>query len=401
MGDSPVVPYTGLDSDMAHDQRMLAEIDRQVASGVPVGEARASAPLRMPGQFDAIFDGVNKMRQGKPAADFNEETLRNLDKVYEQLETQPPASAVVVNFHPLVLRVNGGRNYYQSVPPCTPDMCTREPGKQCTSLLIAEAAIDPVPQESGNHTFDALFPLWLAQNYMNVANANVQLWGPGAFIYEGELSLEEMWREDVKIKTFTDLGMPLFTEVAGNFTSRRAGGIVPGKKRVPVMRSYRDVYMEMFERRNKAYFEIVTKMDSEYHQATGKDRKNVGINGMTRDQAQVCLNLGLLLKAPEWLTPTRLDSGVAAEKCGNCRSDVLDKAVMCQHCGWPIDAYTAFMDSKIDVEHLALLDLPEDKLTEVYRTDYERKDKVKQARQKAGELRRKEGAEAARNKSGS
>lgn len=382
MGDSPVVPYRGLDDVMAHDHRMIAEVQAKIAAGVPVGEATASAPLRMPGQWANINNITTRPR---PAADFNEETLRNLDKVYEMLETQPPASAVIINFHPLVLRVNGGRSYYQSVPACTPETCLREPGKQCTSLVLTEAAIDPVPQESGNHTFDPLYPLWLAQNYMNVANANVELWGPGAFIYEGELSPEEMWEENPKIKTFTDLGMPLFVEQEGMIKSRRAGGIVPGKKRFPVLRDYRDVYMEMFERRNKAYLSIVKKMDSEYHQATGKDRKNIGINGMTRDQAQVCLNLGLLLKPPEWLNPDRIDAGVAAETCSNCKGDVKIGTVMCPHCNEPIDPLQAYVDGKIDVEHLSLSTLPEDQLVEVYRIDKERKSRKARAQELAAQ----------------
>jgi hypothetical protein len=391
MGDAPVVPYTGLDSAMAHDQKMLAEIDAQHAAGVPVGQARASAPLRMPGQFDAIFDGVAKARGGKPAADFSEETLRNLDLVYEELETQPPASATIINFHPIVIRVNGGRNYYQSVPPCTPDLSLRPMGRQCTSLVIGDAAIDPVPQESGNHTFNKIFPLWMAQNYMNVANSNDQLWGPGSFIYEGDLSPEEMWEQNPLIKTFTDAGMPILTEVDAVINSRRAGGMVNGKKRMPVMAHYRDVYTAMFNRRNQAYFDIVRKVDSEYHQKGPEERKNVGINGVTRDQAQVCLNLGLLLKAPDWLTPSRLDAGIAAEKCSNCKGDVSLGAVMCPHCNEPVDPFQAFIDGKIDVEHLALTTLDDEKLTEVYRVDYERKEKIKRAKQAAGNLRRKEG----------
>ena len=298
---------------------------------------------------------------------------------------------MVVNFHPLVLRVNGGRSYYQSVAPCLPDMCLREPGRQCTSLVIGDATIDPVPQESGNHTFDAIFPLWMAQSYMSVANSNVQLWGPGSFIYEGELTPEEMWDSNPQIKTFTDAGLPIFTEEIGISKSRRAGGMVQGKKRVAVLRPYRDVYMDMFERRNQAYFDIVRKMDSEYHQASGRDRKNVGINGMTRDQAQVCLHLGLLLKAPEWLTPSRLDAGVAAEKCDNCKGDVSLGAVMCPHCNEPVDPFQAFIDGKIAVEHLSLTTLPEEKLIEVYRVDYERKSRISQAKKAAGDLRRKEG----------
>src|SRR6185437_13777028 len=110
------------------------------------------------------------------------------------------------------------------------------------------------------------------------------------------------------IKLFTDLGMPIFNEEAGISKSRRDRAV---KRRIPVMRPYRDVYMDMFNRRNQAYFEIVKRLDSEYHQTAPEKRKNVGINGMTRDQAQVCLHLGLLLKAPEWLTQTRLDAGVA------------------------------------------------------------------------------------------
>jgi hypothetical protein len=387
MGDT-VVPYTGLDEAMAHDRKMLGEVDAQIRAGVPVGEARASGALRMPGSFAEIH---NITTRPKPAADFSEETLRNLDKVYDSLEATPPPSAVVVNFHPLVLRVNGGRSYYQSVAPCLPDMCLNKPGQQCTSLVIGEAAIDPVPQESGNHTFDAIFPLWMAQSYMNVANSNEQLWGPGAFIYEGDLTPEEMWEANPQIKTFTDAGLPIFTEEIGISKSRRAGGMVQGKKRVPVLRPYRDVYMNTFERRNQAYFEIIRRLDSEYHQTAPEKRKNVGINGMTRDQAQVCLHLGLLLKAPEWLTQTRLDAGVSADKCGNCKGDVSLGAVMCPHCNQPVDPFQAFIDGKIDVEHLALTTLPDEQLTEVYRVDYERKEKTKKAKQAAGNLRRAEG----------
>jgi hypothetical protein len=388
MGDAPVVPYTGLDSAMAHDRRMLGEIDQQIAAGVPVGEARASAPMRMPGSFAEIH---NITTRPKPAADFNEETLRNLDKVYDSLDAIPPPQATIINFHPLVLRVNGGRHYYRSVPPCVPDMCLRAAGLQHSALVIDEASIDPVPQTSGDQTFDPLYPIWIAQNYMNVGNSNDQLWGPGTFVYEGGLTPEEMWEQNPLIKTFTDAGAPIFTEEPGVSKSRRAGGMVAGKKRVAVMRPYRDVYMEMFNRRNQAYFEIVKRLDSEYHQTAPEKRKNVGINGMTRDQAQVCLHLGLLLKAPEWLTQTRLDAGVSADKCTNCKGDVSLGAVMCPHCNEPVDPFQAFIDGKIDVEHLSLTTLEDEKLTEVYRVDYERKEKIKRAKQAAGDLRRKEG----------
>lgn len=380
MGDSPVVPYTGFNAAMAHDKRMLAEMDAQAAAGVPMGEIRASAELRMPGHYAVVNDITDRP---KPAADFNEETLRNLEKVYAELDTTPPAAATVVNFHPITLRVNGGRHFVYSVPPCTPSMSLNEPGRQCTHLTLYESTIDPVPQDSGNHTFDKIPPIWSAQQYMNVANGNAELWGPGAFIYEGEKTPEEMWEENPLIKVFSDQGIPEFKETGGMVPSRRRGGIVQGKQRVAVTRSYREVYMEFWERRNKAYFAIVTHMDSEYHQAEGSRRKLVGINGMTRDQAQICVNLGLLLKAPEWLTATRIDAGVAPDKCSNCGSDVLAKAVMCQHCNWPVDAYEAFIGKKIDVEHTALDDLSAEQLADVYRIDKERKSNRARAKEMA------------------
>lgn len=389
MGDPPVVPYTGLDSAMAHDNKMLAEVDAQIRAGVPVGEARASAPLRMPGSFADIHNITNRP---KPAADFSEETLRNLDKIYDALDATPPLPAVVINFHPLIIRVNGGRSYYKSAPACAPDMCLRPAGQQHSALFIEEASIDPVPQESGNHTFDSIPPIWQAQSYMNVGNSNVELWGPGTFIYEGELSPDEMWEKNPEIKTFTDLGMPIFTEKDGISSSRRGRAV---KQRSPILRPYRDVYLDMFNRRNRSYFEIVKRLDSEYHQTAPEKRKNVGINGMTRDQAQVCLHLGLLLKAPEWLTQTRLDAGVAEEKCTNCKGDVSLGAVMCQHCNEPVDPFQAFIDGKINVEHLSLTTLDDDKLTEVYRVDYERKSKIARAKKAAGDLRRKEGKDQA------
>lgn len=380
MGDSPVVPYTGFDAAMAHDRRMLAEMKEQSDRGVPLEEIRASAELKMPGHYAVVNDITERP---KPAADFNEETLRNLEKVYEDLDMTPPAAATVVNLHPITLRVNGGRHFTHSVPPCTPSMSLNEPGQQCTHLPLYESSIDPVPQDSGNHTFDKIPPIWTAQQYMNVANGNAELWGPGAFIYEGELTPTEMWEENPMIKTFTDQGIPLFTEGTGMVASRRRGGIVQGKQRIAVTRSYREVYLDLWERRNKAYFEIVTRMDSEYHQTEGGRRKFVGINGMTRDQAQICVNLGLLLKAPEWLTATRIDAGVAPDKCSNCGSDVLSKAVMCQHCNWPVDAYQAFINKGISVEHAALDDLSPEKLAEVYRIDKERKSNRARAKEMA------------------
>lgn len=380
MGDSPVVPYTGFDAAMAHDKRMLAEMKAQADAGVPLGEIRASGELKMPGHYAVVNDIGDRP---KPAADFNEETLRNLEKVYEDLDTTPPAAATVVNLHPITLRVNGGRHFMYSVPPCTPSMSLNEPGKQCTHLPLYDSCIDPVPQDSGNHTFDKVPPIWIAQQYMNVANGNAELWGPGAFIYEGDLTPSEMWEQNPLIKVFTDQGIPLFTETGGMVPSRRRGGIVQGKQRVAVTRSYREVYMEMWERRNKAYFEIVTRMDSEYHQTEGGRRKFVGINGMTRDQAQICVNLGLLLKAPEWLTATRIDAGVSPDKCSNCGSDVLSKAVMCQHCNWPVDPYQAFINKAIGVEHAALDDLSPEKLADVYRIDKERKSNRAKAREMA------------------
>jgi hypothetical protein len=64
---------------------------------------------------------------------------------------------------------------------------------------------------------------------------------------------------------------------------------------------------------------------------------------------------------------------------------------MCPHCNEPVDPFQAFIDGKIDVEHLSLTTLEDEKLTEVYRVDYERKEKIKRAKQAAGDLRRKEG----------
>lgn len=388
MDDSPVTPYTGFDAAMAHDQKMLAHAEGQIAAGVPLDQVRIPAPLRMPGQWGNLHEVGDRP---KAAADFSQETLRNLDQVYERLETQPPSSAVVVNFHPLVLRPNGGRTYYQSVDRCTPEMALREAGRQCTYLLLEDAAIDPVPQESGNHTFNEIFPLWMAQNYMNVANSNAELWGIGAFVYEGDLTPEEMWEENPLIKTFTDMGMPQLTEEAAVIKSRRSGGLVNGKRCVPVMRPYQDVYMETFKRRNESYFQIVQRVDSEYHQLAPEKRKNAGINGMTRDQAQVCLNLGLLLKPPIWLTQDRLSAGVAEERCSNCKGDLNIGVVMCLHCNEPVDPFQAFVDGKINVEHLALTTLDDERLTAVYKLDYDRKDKIKKAKQAAGDLRRQEG----------
>ncbi|HLJ90515.1 MAG TPA: zinc ribbon domain-containing protein [Candidatus Angelobacter sp.] len=387
MGEAPVVPYTGFDAAMARDQARLAEMKQQFEAGVPLGRIRASSPLEMPGNYAEV---ANITDRPKPAADFNEETLRNLTKLYDELDTQPPTAATVVNFHPIALRVNGGRHYTQHVAPCPPQMCLNQPGRQCTYLTIHDAVIDPVPQESGNHVFDKIPPIWKAQQYMNVANGNLELWGPGSFIYEGELTPEEMWERNPIIRTFTDQGLPIFAgeqEVDG----QRSGRV--RKVRTSQMRPYREVYLEFLERRNKAYFEIVTRVDSEYHQTDLRGRKNVGINGMTRDQAQVCVNLGLLLKPPEWLTVTRVEAGVAQEKCSNCGADVLAKAVMCQSCGWPVDPEAAYLGNKISIEHEALNDLPSQKLAELYRVDAQRK----QNRARAQELAKALGNDPAKD----
>jgi hypothetical protein len=49
---------------------------------------------------------------------------------------------------------------------------------------------------------------------------------------------------------------------------------------------------------------------------------------------------------------------------------------------------------KIEVDHLALQDLPEEKLMEVYRVDYERKAKAGRARKLAADARKSSEPEA-------
>ncbi len=78
MGEAPVVPYTGFDAAMARDQARLAEMKQQFEAGVPLGRIRASSPLEMPGNYAEV---ANITDRPKPAADFNEETLRNLTKL--------------------------------------------------------------------------------------------------------------------------------------------------------------------------------------------------------------------------------------------------------------------------------------------------------------------------------
>lgn len=338
-----------------------------------------------------IADDQLRARAGqvpRAYAEFNGQTLQNMEQLERRMQMSPPPSGWVVNLHPWHIRTNAGRLMREAVPACEYiEVGADEPS--FSYLEIPWHEIDMRPQVDGSYACDPIEPIVQAGQFMREGNTN-ELWGPGVFVYEGPKTPEEMWAENPEIQVFTDRGWPVTTKVKAKVRQRGSRELVDGERLLPVRKTFREVFQEIRTRRNEAYMRLVREADEKLH-AAKPEQRNWHLSGTLRLMARMLVAERLLPKLPAWNLETTLDVGEEAEKCKRCRTAKKKDAVVCHACGTPYDLIQALKDGLIDFDYMGIKFLEPEQLAEVMRL----KKQVETNQKKAGLILANEAKEKA------
>ena len=374
---TPIVPYSGLDDTLARDRATL-------------NDPNPDGSLKRPLEFSAIATeafATEQRTKGKPMADWNPETHQKLNRVYEEMEKNPPREAWVINLHVFPIRVNGGHLYSDSAPACLPNQAgfrsvRCDDGKDYifSCFMVPWSKLDMQPEENWSYTPSQIFPIEIAGEYMREANTS-ELLGPGIFIVEGPKTPEELFLENAHIPVYDD---------QGRLMTVPAPGIAPGADRNPYRKGVskatrpmtipiREIYRALRQRQLDAYFRIVSQADADYKGAKERGHGNWYVNGNVRLMAEALVAANKLKEVPTWNLEKRVDAGLEEVNCINCGTAKKKGVSACTECHHPFDPLQAYKDGLIDFEHRAMNTLPVEQLAEALRIKAQREETRKKA----------------------
>jgi len=307
----------------------------------------------------------------KGIRNLDQQSQQNLDQCRRQLRSNPPKPATIINLHPWPLYYTNGDYYVRgiTVPAC-------EPGMDFSYAYVRLSKTERDMNEDGTLKFKPVSPIQIAgQFYKDFGES--EIYGGGVIIFEGEHNPTKLLAAQTEVETYQPDGRADVRLVAG-YVIDEEGHKIPENIEEPVKAKLTVLLETARRKRNERYMLKVQWADAHYKSTKAGDRALV--TDQHRMMAEVLHAEGILPEVPDWNLASKMELGLAEDRCKHCGSNPAKDAFLCPN-GHVLDPLKAYLNAAIEYGHMSMELLSAEQWV-LADAEKERREKVKAAREK-------------------